>query len=450
MEQQSVITRHIRVAQGRFAPGHLGELTRLIPFEMVDDALASTRTTQQRLRDLPSRVVVYLLIAAGLFAELGYPQVWARLTAGLDGIPVATPSSSALTQARRRVGAAPLAAVFRLLAGPAAGAARWRKLLVCAIDSTTLFAPDSPANLTRFPYQGGGNGPSGYPMLRLMALVACGTRTVIDIASGSWRVGETSMAPRLFGCLRPGMLLLADRNFAVADLITRIASTGADLLIRAKNSRVLPTITRLPDGSWLSRLGGVEIRVIDAEITATLGGRKQHTGRYRLITTLTDHRRYPAREIVALYHQRWEIETAFLEMKSTLLGGRVLRARTPAGIEQEIYALLCGYQALRLAIADALLGQQAAPDRAGFTIALHAARDQLVQAAGVITDTVVDLVGTIGQAVRAGLLPPRRTRVCPRVVKRAISKHRAKGQVDRTNYPARITITILAQLTTDP
>jgi hypothetical protein len=186
--------------------------------------------------------------------------------------------------------------------------------------------------------------------------------------------------------------------------------------------------------------------VIDAEITATLGGRKQHTGRYRLVTTLTDHHRYPAREIVALYHQRWEIETAYLELKSTLLGGRVLRARTPAGIEQEIYALLSGYQALRLAIADALLGQQAATDRAGFTIALNAARDQLVQAAGVIADTAVDLVGAIGQAVRSCLLPHRRTRVCPRVVKRAISKHRAKGQIDRTNYQA----TIITKLTNGP
>jgi hypothetical protein len=450
LEQQCVISRQIRVAQGRFAPGHVGELTRQIPFEMVDEVLASTRTTQQRLRELPSRVVVYLLIAAGLFTELGYQQVWARLIAGLEGVSVAMPSSSALAQARRRVGVAPLAALFRLLAGPAPGAVRWRKLLVCAIDSTTMFVPDSPANLTRFPYQGGGNGPSGYPMLRLMAVVACGTRTVIDIAFGSWRVGETSMAPRLSGCLRPGMLLLADRNFAAADLITRFASTGADLLIRAKNGRVFPPITHLPDGSWLSRLGGVEVRVIDAEITATLGGRKQHTGRYRLITTLTDHRRYPAREIVALYHQRWEIETAFLEMKSTLLGGRVLRARTPTGIEQEIYALLCGYQALRLAMADALLGHDTAPDRAGFTIALHTARDQLIHAAGIITDTVIDLTGAIGQAVHAHLLPPRRTRVCPRVVKRAISKHRAKGHTDRTNYQAKITITITTKLTTDP
>lgn len=453
MEYKSVTTHQPRVAQGRFAPGHLGELTQHIPFEMVDDALAATRTTQQRLRDLPSRVIVYLLIAAGLFTELGYQQVWARLTAGLGGIPIAMPSSSALAQARRRVGTAPLAALFRLLAGPTAGAIRWRKLLVCAIDSTTLFVPDSPANQTRYAYQGGGNGPSGYPMLRLMAVVACGTRTVIDVAFASWRVGETRMAPGLTTCLRPGMLLLGDRNFAVADLIGRIAATGADLLIRAKSGRVLPAIAHLPDGSWFSVLGGVRVRVIDAEITAILRNhqqRQRRTGHYRLVTTLTDHRRYPAREIVALYHQRWEIETAFLEMKSTLLGGRVLRARTPTGIEQEIYALLIGYQAIRLAIADALLGQDIPPDRGGFTVALHAARDQLVRAAGVISGTVVDLVGVIGRAVRTYLLPGRRPRVCPRVVKRAISKHRAKGPIDRTNYRARITVAVLAGLTTDP
>lgn len=448
MEDQSVITHQSRVAGGRFAPGHLGELTQHIPFEMVDDTLTQTNRTQKRVRDLPSRVIVYLLIAAGLFTELGYQQVWARLITGLPDVSAAIPSSSALTQARRRVGVAPLAALFQLLAGPAPGTARWRELLVCAIDSTTLFVPDTPANLARFAYQGGGNGPSGYPMLRLMAVVACGTRTIIDIAFASWRVGETSMAPRLLGCLRPGMLLLGDRNFAVAELITRIASAGADLLIRAKSSRALPVLARLPDGSWLSRLGGIEVRVIDAEITATLGGRRQHIGHYRLVTTLTDHCRYPAREIVTLYHQRWEIETAFLELKSTVLGGRVLRARTPSGIEQEIYALMVGYQAIRLAIADALAGQDIPPDRGGFTVALQAARDQLIQAAGVIGGTVIDLVGVIGRVVRAYLLPRRRSRVCPRVVKRAISKHRAKGQIDRTNYRASFTVRILAELTT--
>ncbi|MEU4807204.1 IS4 family transposase [Actinosynnema sp. NPDC023587] len=260
------------MAGGRFAPGHLGELTRIVPFEMVDDVLAATGKTQARVRDLPSRVVVYLLPAAGLFAESGYRQVWARLVAGLDGLPVAMPTSSALAQARRRVGAAPLRALFALVAGPAAGAARWRGLLVCAIDGTTMSVPDTPANLAAHTRQTGSHGGSGHPLLRLVAVVACGTRTVIDAVFGPIGVGETTQAPHLLKCLRPGMLLSADRNFAVAGLLARIAATGAQALIRCKNSRPLPDLALLSDGSRLSRMGGVAVRVVDADITVTLTG----------------------------------------------------------------------------------------------------------------------------------------------------------------------------------
>ena len=438
------------VAAGPFAPGHLGELTQVVPFEMVDDVLETTGAVQARVRDLPSRVVVYLLLAAGLFAECGYRQVWARLTTGLDGLAVAVPTSSALAQARRRIGVKPLAALFTLLAGPAAGAQRWRGLLVCAIDGTTMSVPDSRKNLAVYGRQTGSHGGSGYPLLRLVAVVACGSRTVIDAVFGPIGVGEIRYAPRLFGCLRPGMLLLADRNFAVKDLAEQIHTTGADLLIRCKANRNLPTIKRCPDGSWLTRLGAVTVRVIDAEITVTTDGQPHHTGRYRLITTLTDHRAFPALDLVALYHQRWEIETSFLELKSTTLGGRVLRARTPAGIDQEVYALLTAYQTLRLAMTAATDHDPGtAPDRASFTIALNTARDQIIHAAAVIAGTVIDLIGAIGRAVLNDLLPARRTRISPRVVKRAISKHRAKGNIDRANHPA-ATTTITTRLTTSP
>jgi hypothetical protein len=450
--EQSAITRTITVASGPFAPGHLGELTQQVPFEMVDAVLSDSRAMQVRVRDLPSRVVVYLLLAAGLFAELGYQQVWVRLTAGLDGLTVAAPTSSALAQARRRVGPAPLAALFQLLAGPPAGSARWRGLLLCAIDGTTMFLPDSPANLAAYPRQAGTHGGSGYPMLRLVAVVACGTRTLIDAVFGPISTGELGYTTRLLGCLRPGMLLLADRNFAARDLIGQLAGTGADLLIRCKDNRHLPPIHRCPDGSWLAQLGTLTVRVLDAEIAVTLAG-KRHTGRYRLITTLTDHRTFPALDLVTLYHQRWEIETCYLELKSTTLGGRVLRARTPTGISQEVWALLAAYQTVRLAMADATASHPTtSPDRASFTVALHAARDQVIHAAGVIAGTTIDLVGKIGRVVLANLLPSRRSRVSPRVVKRAISKHRAKGDIDRTNHRATININILtaARLTTDP
>ncbi|MEV0897166.1 transposase domain-containing protein [Actinoplanes sp. NPDC049802] len=178
------------VAAGRFAPGHLGELTQIVPFEMVDDVLATTGTVQARIRDLPSRVVVYLLLAGGLFAESGYRQVWSRLTSSLDDLKPAAPTSSALAQARRRIGVKPLAALFALLAGPAAAAERWRGLLLCAIDGTTMSVPDSPANLTTYGRQTGSHGGSGYPLLRLVAIVACGSRTVIDAVFGPIGIGE--------------------------------------------------------------------------------------------------------------------------------------------------------------------------------------------------------------------------------------------------------------------
>jgi hypothetical protein len=445
------LTTTSRVAGGVFAPGHLGELTQIVPFEMVDAALEATGAVQARVRDLPSRVVVYLLLAGCLFSGMGYLQVWQRLVAGLDGLPVAAPTASALAQARRRVGVGPLRFLFELLRGPAPGGLRWRGLLVCALDGTTMAVPDSAANLACYPRPRGGNGTVGYPLARLVALVACGTRAVIDAVSGPAAgpgTGEVSYAYRLLAALRPGMLLLADRNFAAGKLAAAVTGTGAQFLIRCKAAAStgpkLPVLSRCPDGSYLSLLGGVQVRVIDAEITlATTTGRR--TGVYRLATSLLDHRRHPAFDLVKLYHSRWEIETCYLELKATILGGRVLRARTPAGLEQEICALLVTYQILRLAMADATATRPGTdPDRASFTIALHAARDQLIQAAGVIADTVIDLAGTIGRQVLANLLPDRRPRVSRRAVKRAISKYNPKGPaIDRTSYKATLHIAVL-------
>jgi hypothetical protein len=192
--------------------------------------------------------------------------------------------------------------------------------------------------------------------------------------------------------------------------------------------------------------------VITARVAITTSQtRREET--YRLVTTVLDPD-VPAVELVGLYHERWEIETCFAELKTTSLGGRVLRSRTPAGVNQEVYALLVTYQALRIAISDATLAQpDLDPDRASFTIARLAARDRLIAAAGIIADTTVDLVGVIGDHVLARLLPARRTRTNPRVVKRAISKYvasTAQGQHRDTSRPATITIDIEPILTAQP
>jgi hypothetical protein len=445
---QSVIARRIVVAGGAFAPGHLGELTRIVSFEMVDAVLADCEAVQRRVRKLPARVVVYLLLAAALFEPVGYLAVWGKLTGALEGAGVAEVTAAALWQARTRLGPAPLRALFDLLRGSAAAprtsGAWWRGLLVCAIDGTTLDVPDTPGHRARLGKQDNQYATAGYPQIRLVALVACGTRAIIDAVFGPTADGEPAYVTRLLGSLHQGMIVLLDRGLSSNALLDAIAGAEADFLARLSAARKPPVLQHLPDGSFVSVLGGVKVRIIECRITiSTTAGRQ--TGTYRLATTLLDPRQHPAFELVTLYHQRWEIESAYFEIKRTMLGRRVLRARTLPGITQEIYALLTVYQVIRIAIADtAIAAPGTDPDRASFTIALQAARDQVIQAANVIAGETIDLAGTIGRHVLDNLLPGRRLRVSPRAVKRPLSRYAYKSlRVDRRTYKATISIRIL-------
>lgn len=445
---QSVITRRIVVAGGVFAPGHLGELTRVIPFEMVDAILADCGSVQRRVRKLPARVVVYLLLAAALFEPAGYLAVWRKLTSALDGAGVAKVTAAALWQARTRLGPAPLRALFDLLRGSAAAprtsGSWWSGLLVCAIDGTMLDVPDTPGHRARLGRQDNQYSIAGYPQIRLVALVACGTRAIIDAVFGPATDGESTYVTGLLRSLHQGMIVLLDRGLSGNVLLAAVTGTGAGFVARLSASRKPPVLRRLPDGSFLSVLGEVKVRIIECQITlSTTAGTR--TGTYRLATTLLDHHRYPAFGLVTLYHQRWEIESAYFEIKKTMLGRRVLRARTLPGITQEIYALLTVYQAIRIAITDAtstIPGTD--PDRASFSVALRAARDQVIQAANVIAGETIDLAGTIGRHVLDNLMPARRLRTSPRAVKRPLSRYAYKSlRVDRRTYKATISINIL-------
>jgi hypothetical protein len=330
-------------------------------------------------------------------------------------------------------------------AAPRTAGSWWRGLLVCAIDGTTLDVPDTPGHRAQL-----GKGSNqytaacGYPQVRLVALVSCGTRAIIDAVFGPAADGEPVYVTRLLRSVHAGMIVLLDRGLSGNALLAGLAGTRADFVARLSAARKPPVLARLPDGSFLSVLGGVQVRIIECQITiATTAGAQ--TGTYRLATTLLDPRHHPAFDLVTLYHQRWEIESAYFEIKKTMLGRRVLRARTLPGITQEIYALLAVYQALRIAIADTTLAAPGTdPDRASFTAALHAARDQVIQAAGVIAGETIDLAGTIGRHVLDNLLPARRLRLSPRAIKRPLSRYAYKSlRVDRRTYKATISIDIL-------
>lgn len=421
------ITRTITVAAGVFAPGHLGELTRIVPFELVDSVLEETGTRERRLRLLPSRVGVYLVLALGLFPRPGYLGIWGKLTAALGGLGLATPSPRALRDLRRRLGAAPLRLLFEVLAGPLGrprtpGVMFGRYRTVAFDGCRSLKVPDTARNRAWLGKMSAALGVTGYPVIQLMTLCETGTRALIGAAFGSTADGELVWARRLLHLLDESMLVLMDRGFDAGEFLAQVAATRAQFLVRLNAMRRPPVLARLPDGSVLSVIGGVQVRIIEASVTVTCHDGTSYGASYRLASTLLDYRAYPAQALICLYHERWEHEIAYLALRHTLLQGRVLRSGDPAGLEQEMWALLALYQALRIAITDAIETIPGAdPDRASYQIAAETAQ-ALVTSAWNVTGDPGDLAGDIGRAVLAGLHRPRRPRICPRRVKSPLSR----------------------------
>jgi Insertion element 4 transposase N-terminal/Transposase DDE domain len=411
-----------------FAAGHLGELTGQIPVELVDAVLAETRTTERRLRVLPSRVGMYFVLALCLFPGLGYRKVWAKLTATVRGRK--TPSDKALRDLRRRLGAAPMRALFEVLAGPVAAprtpGVRFGRYRTVAFDGCVSFkVPDTDRNRCWLGKLKASLGVTGYPVIKLMTVVETGTRALLGAVFGPPATSEIEYARRLLPQLGTDMLVLLDRGFDAEAFLAELAGTGARFLARLRNNRRLPVLARLDDGSQLSRIGALPVRIITADITVTCADGTRYSTTYRLATTLCDPRHYPARRLIALYHERWEHEIAYLALRHTLTDGRVLRSADPAGLEQELWALLTVYQAIRRAMVSAIESRPGTdPDRASFTTALETAKDLLVNATHAIEDT--DLVGRIGHAVLDDLLPPRRPRTSVRKVKSPLSRYNKK------------------------
>jgi hypothetical protein len=423
----TTISKTITVAAGVFAPGHLGELTRIVPFELADAVLDDARAAQRRLRLLPSRVGLYFVLAMCLFPGTGYLGVWAELTAALDGLGLVVPSARALRDLRRRIGVAPVKALFEALAGPVAwprtpGVCFGRYRTVSFDGCKTIKVPDTPRNRGWLGKMSAVNGETGYPVIAVMTLVETGTRALLGAVFGSTAGGELSWARQLLHLLDDTMLVLLDRGFDAAEFLAQVAATQAQFLVRVNANRRPPVLADLPDGSFTSVIGTVKVRIITAAVTVTCHDGTRYGGSYRLATTLLDHRAWPADALIRLYHERWEHEIAHLALRHTLLTGQVLRSRDPEGLRQEMWALLALYQAVRIAITDAVATVPGTdPDRASYQTAVQAAQAMVTQARNILPGPP-DLAGNIGRAVLANLHPPRRPRVCARRVKSPLSR----------------------------
>ena len=445
--------RAITVAPGVFAPGHLGELTQVIPFELVDAVLAESGRTERRLRLVPSRVALYLVLAMALFEHVAVTGVWSKPTAPFHAPGSARPSEKALRDARRRIGAEPLKALFEVLAGPLAQPAtpgvRYRRYRTVAFDGcSSTKIPDTPRNRALYGPAPVRHGHSGYPMLALMTLVETGSRALIGAVFGPTGTGEIEYAEKLLDRLDATMVPLNDRGFDSQTFLAKIAATGAQLLVRATANRRPAVLAHLPDGSYLTLIGGLRLRVIEAEITVTGADGSRRTATYRLLTTLLDHRLDPAATLLALYHERWEIETAYLALRHTLLDGRVLRSKDPTALAQEMWAILTVYQALRTVMCEAAESRPGTdPDRMCFTLALDNARTQTILAnLGENTDRP----GAIGRAVLAEPNPARRPRYSARKLKSPGNRYTYKDPTRPTTSTPITDIAIHIQPPTTP
>lgn len=419
----------------------LGVLAEHVPASVIDEVLAATGRVQQRVRRLPARVTVLFILALTLFASQGYRGVWRELAHSGEVGDRPAPSSSGLAQARRRVGLAPLAALFARIRGTRAttrtrGAFRFGLRLV-SWDGTMLDTPDSAANAAAFIRSGNRKGAGAFPKVRLTTLIEVGTHAVIDAVFGP--DSEQVQARALLASLGPGMLLLADRNYPSWRLWNDVAATGAQLLWRAKTSLHLPRIATFTDGSWLavlpkprtSRRVGTWIRVIEYTVTVTVtcpnsGAVTTRTELFRLLTTITDPTVASAADLAGCYRERWESETCYKSVKTHQRGPRaVLRSTDPDGIRQEIYAYLITYQAIRHLITEAATQAGVDPDRLSFTTALRAVRRWITTAA-TATVTVLDNARAAALAEIGRDTQHRRDRSSPRAVKRSQAPYPAK------------------------
>jgi hypothetical protein len=366
----------------------LGVLTKTFPLAAIRAVLGNTGKAGLRQRDLPAHVVVYYVIALALYMQSSYREVLRCLLEGIQWLlgpaaVVKVAGKSGISQARTRLGWKPMQQLHDDIVKPIAvkstKGAWYRGWRLVSLDGSTLDIADEKENEKTFARPSASRGSSAFPQLRFVSLVENGTHVLFATRMGSVKTGEITLAKEVLSSLEKGMLCLADRNFFGFELWNQARGLRADLLWRVKKNLRLPCEKRLPDGSYLSRVyrspkdqrhgrNGVSVRVVEYRLEGIPGAEPI----YRLLTTIVEPEAAPGTELAALYHERWEIETALDELKTHLRGSRiVLRSKTPDLVKQEFYGLMMAHFAIRGLMHEAALRADEDPDRLSF---LHAVR----------------------------------------------------------------------------
>lgn len=390
----------------------LGVIAKFFPAEKIHEVLEQTKRASVRERDLPAHVVVYYVIALALYMRSSCREVLRCLLEGVQWLlnpsaKVKVAGKSGISQARNRLGAEPLKKLYAAVVAPIAEkrtkGAWYRQWRLVSLDGSTLDVADTAENDKAFGRPGSSRGSSAFPKIRFVSLLENGTHVLWGAHMDRYATDERTLAEKVIPWLRKGMLCMADRFFPGYNLWRAAVKTGADLLWRTRQNARLEVEKRLPDGSYLSRVyastkdrrkkrNGIVVRVIDYRLKNVADAEPL----YRLITTILDPEQAPAKELAALYHERWEIETTLDELKTHLRGAQiVLRSKAPELVQQEFFGLLMAHFAIRGLMHEAALKADEDPDRLSFVHSVHVVQRRMARY-GAIPPSAEESIPPIG------------------------------------------------------
>lgn len=421
---------------------------RLLPHDQILTALQHAKRRDVRIRKLTLPLMVWLVIAMNLWTHVSIEHAFQKLARGLRFVwpnPNLTwPTRGAFCIRRYQLGVQPLVHLFRQLCIPMAtatsvGAFRFGYRLM-AIDGTVETVPDTVSNAAYFGRMAGSRGASAFPQVRAVYLVECGTHALVDAGFWPCRTHERVGGHRMLRTLQPDMLVMWDRGFHAYTMFVGAIARGAQVLARLSLS-VHPDIHQtLADGSALITLapsnhgrvreaGAIRLRMITYCLTDPALG--DPATRHRVVTTLLDPDRYPARDLVATYHERWEIEVVIDEIDThQRVVGRPLRSQHPIGVRQELYGVLIAHYLVRRVMHDAAVERELDPDRISFVHAVRLIQDAIPESQMVAAVQLPDLYQRLLTDLCAQLLPVRRLRIYPRTVKQKMTKFLRKRPDD--------------------